>query len=225
MRLKLGPSSQGEWERAKEDTQGKGRQRLWESVAMCVCVCVYLIQVSGACTYVCVCMSVSLCAQLNMHFVGTYTDSDIHRGAGCDMKSASSRASGSVPLWIHKSVSWNGPFTSSPACSAIYPCMLWSRDVSAGVWAFLAALGYLPVTDRKREAEAEGEALLWQIHCQAMVELLQQQDTLGTRRWIQICPCNVKYAVSLQKCTYCTGKREVKFSFLKRTACSLFVRM
>lgn len=40
MRLKLGPSSQGGRERAKEDTQGKRESESCESV--CICICEYL---------------------------------------------------------------------------------------------------------------------------------------------------------------------------------------
>lgn len=84
----------------------------------------------------------ALCRHLNIFW-------RIHSGAGCDMKSASSSASSSVPRWIQKSVLWHGPFTSSPACSTIYLYTLWSHAVCAG-FGFLAASGFLPVTERER---------------------------------------------------------------------------
>ncbi len=170
MRLKLGPSSQGERERAKEDTQGE-RERERERDCESVCVSVFVRTWLHVHVLKCLeCVSLyaieyALCRHLHRLW-------HIHRGAGCDMKSASSSASGSVPLWIQKSVLWHGPFTSSPACSTIYLCTLWSRAVCAG-FGLLAASGFLPVTEREREREV----LPLLTYCQAMLGLLWQQDT------------------------------------------------
>lgn len=146
MRLKLGPSSQGEREGAKQDTQGR-RGRPWEcvrlnlSVSERACMCWSALSVC-----LCIALEYALCRHLHRFW-------HIHRGAGCDMKSASSSASGSVPLWIQKSVLWHGPFTSSPACSSIYLCVLWSRAVCAGFG--FSGCFWLSAWDRERENERE----------------------------------------------------------------------
>lgn len=142
MRLKLGPSSQRGRERESKGGHG-GKDRDFESVCVCICShlsahiheferfrCVFLYAIEN-----------SLCRHLHRFW-------HIHRGAACDMKSASSSASSCAPLWIQKSVLWHGPFTSSSACSTIYLCALWSRAVGAG-FGFLAASGYLPATARE----------------------------------------------------------------------------
>lgn len=149
MRLKLGPSSQREQRRTHRARDG-----------LCVCVSVFLH--TWAHIRVLSVLSVHLYVHLNMHFVGASIDAFTDAftdGAECDMKSVSSSASGSVPHWIQKAVLWHGPFTSRPACSIIYLCMLWSRAVCTR-FGFLAAFALLHL--RERDFLHPMMALLWQ---------------------------------------------------------------
>ena len=171
MRLKLGPSSQGEWERAKEDTQGKierDRERERERVrktAVCVCVCVYLCVPK----YMFMCLSVlcvGLCMLLHMHFVGTSTGFDTsteERGV-----TWTHPVPAALCLSRFRSQSYDMAHSAAAQHAALFICVHCGAVLSVlglGFWLLLA------ICLREREV------LPLQTDCQVMLGLLWQQDT------------------------------------------------
>lgn len=132
MRLKLGPSSQGERERAKEDTQARGDRDWRESVSMCTgCVLTWVCHLAVQ--------------QSDMHFVRLYAGPGIHRGVRLIRGPCSS-----VPLRSHSHEMAHSPAAQhAPLFIRVRHGAVMSVPSLRGFFC-VCALGYLPVTKRKR---------------------------------------------------------------------------